>query len=388
MGTPSGSQGGCMDIKNCPLLLADLDLLRKSICFKSLFVPGVCCPENGVEILAVDESLNVVNQVKETAALAAENEPSSSSSSNGGFVGAPISSGPGSNKRPQFTAVPTLDEVSTTSRPVAAFQGERHKNRVPGTNLECGVTKIPQGRIVGGNDTFEGEYPWMVAIYLHGNGRKEFWCGGALISPLHVITAAHCTKDAKKRPFLNTQFSVKLGEWDLSDADSYSEEFRIVDYSAYPEFKSNGFYNDVAVFKLDKPVIFNQHIQPICLPTAQHRTKDFVGTLPVVLGWGTDRYGGEEVPRLQGLPLPVWTNKDCDNAYFQPITEVFLCAGYPSGGRDACQGDSGGPLMLYDDETQSWMLIGVVSFGNRCAEPGYPGVYTRITHFMDWIPSK
>ena len=95
------------------------------------------------------------------------------------------------------------------------------------------------------------------------------------------------------------------------------------------------------------------------------RRRSFVNTLPVALGWGTTRYGGEEVSRLRGVPLPVWHNKDCDDAYFQPITEVFMCAGYADGGRDACQGDSGGPLMLYDDRTGSWMLIGVVSFGNR-----------------------
>ena len=77
----------------------------------------------------------------------------------------------------------------------------------------------------------------------------------------------------------------------------------------------------------------------------------------MALGWGTTYYDGEEVNILRGVPLPVWTNEDCDQAYFQPITEVFLCAGYADGGRDACQGDSGGPLMLYDEEAQSWLLV-------------------------------
>ena len=85
----------------------------------------------------------------------------------------------------------------------------------------------------------------------------------------------------------------------------------------------------------------------------------------MVLGWGTTYYGGDEVNTLRGVALPVWTRSDCDQAYFQPITEVFLCAGFADGGRDACQGDSGGPLVLYDEVEQRWVLLGIVSFGNR-----------------------
>jgi len=225
----------------------------------------------------------------------------------------------------------------------------------------------------------------MAAIYLHGAGRREFWCGGALVTDRHVITAAHCTKDKNKKSFSPSQFTVRVGEWDLGDADEYSIELAVSKFQAHPNFRPNGFYNDIAVFTLEKAVPFTQYIQPICLPTGHFSDQLFTNQLPTALGWGTTYYDGQEVPRLRGVPLPVWTNEDCDKAYFQPITEVFLCAGYADGGRDACQGDSGGPLMLYQEDTQSWMLIGVVSFGNRCAESGYPGVYTRVNNFIDWV---
>ena len=80
-----------------------------------------------------------------------------------------------------------------------------------------------------------------------------------------------------------------------------------------------------------------RYIQPICLPTGRYAQEKFTHSLPMALGWGTTYYDGQEVPILRGVPLPVWTNEDCDSAYFQPITEVFLCAGYADGGRDACQ---------------------------------------------------
>ena len=105
----------------------------------------------------------------------------------------------------------------------------------------------------------------------------------------------------------------------------------------------------------------------------------------MALGWGTTYYDGEEVDRLRGVPLPVWTNEDCDQAYFQPITEVFLCAGYADGGRDACQGDSGGPLMGEQPGEDKVFLAGVVSWGLGCAHQDLYGVYTKVSKYQDWI---
>ncbi|GBP11577.1 Venom serine protease Bi-VSP [Eumeta japonica] len=138
-------------------------------------------------------------------------------------------------------------------------------------------------------------------------------------------------------------------------------------------------------------------IQPICLPAeAELRARSFENYNPIVAGWGNTEFRGPSAPHLQALQLPVVSNEYCAEAYAaykkQHIDERVLCAGYRRGGRDACQGDSGGPLMqpIWSQQTFKtyFYQIGVVSFGKNCAEAGYPGVYTRITHYVPWLQRK
>lgn len=96
--------------------------------------------------------------------------------------------------------------------------------------------------------------------------------------------------------------------------------------------------------------------------------------------------GGKESTVQRQVVVTVWRNEDCNAAYFQQITSNFLCAGYKEGGKDACQGDSGGPLMLKIEGR--WTQIGIVSFGNKCGVAEYPGVYTRISEYIDWIKNN
>lgn len=344
--TPDGLTGTCDDLSSCPQLLLDLGNLRQSICFKSLFVPGVCCPNR--------------------------DGPST-------FV-TPI---------PDVVTVPTTVRTTTTTRLTTTTRRPSVVVTSGGPTVppdaDCGQPEVPTFRVVGGEESLPGRWPWMAAIFLHGSRRTEFWCGGSLVGPRHVLTAAHCTRDSKQRPFSPRQFTVRLGDVDLKrdDEPSSPETYQVVEVLAHPRFSRVGFYNDIAVLVLERTARRSRYVIPICLPPARYRHEPFVGYKPTVVGWGTTYYGGKESTVQRQAQLPVWRNDDCDQTYFQPITSSFICAGYPEGGKDACQGDSGGPLMLKVEG--HWIQIGIVSFGNKCGEPGYPGVYTRITEYTDWI---
>ncbi|XP_058801406.1 proclotting enzyme-like isoform X3 [Phymastichus coffea] len=362
--TADDGPGKCQDLSNCPQLLLDLTKLKKSICFKSLFVPGVCCPVEKIVIPNVSPP-----------------PP-------------PATTKPTPRPIPLFP-VPT----TTTRRPTKPDPTDLLGNNSTGSGFEsidnnfidddeCGVRNAGKYRVVGGEEALPGRWPWMAAIFLHGARRTEFWCGGSLIGSRHILTAAHCTRDQRQRPFLARQFTVRLGDIDLENDDepSIPETYNVKEIHAHSKFSRVGFYNDIAILELDRPVRRTPYAIPICLPQSRHKGEAFAGARPTVVGWGTTYYGGKESTVQRQAVLPVWRNDDCNQAYFQPITSNFLCAGYSQGGKDACQGDSGGPLMLRVENR--WMQIGIVSFGNKCGEPGYPGVYTRVSEYLDWIKSN
>ena len=175
-------------------------------------------------------------------------------------------------------------------------------------------------------------------------------------------------------------FQIVAGEHN-QDVDEGNEQeivlSKIIQHEDYNGFTVS---NDVSVLKLSKPLTFNKYVQAIPLPEPGHAASGEC----IVSGWGTTSEGGSTPDVLMHVKVPIVSDAECRDAYGQSeIEDSMLCAGVPEGGKDSCQGDSGGPLACED--TGSRYLAGVVSWGYGCARPNYPGVYTEVSYFVDWI---
>ncbi|XP_067613672.1 serine proteinase stubble-like isoform X1 [Eurosta solidaginis] len=202
--TPNGRPGRCEDLSSCPALLLNLSSLRESLCFKSLFVPGVCCPlPESSTMLTTQRPLKLTTKAPVTAIATKR----------------PTTPHPASS--PSLVLIPQLKPSTTTTTTTTTPNPLGNELELLGNNNivdpeECGQQEYSSGRIVGGVEAPNGQWPWMAAIFLHGPKRTEFWCGGSLIGSNYILTAAHCTRDSRQKPFAARQFTVRLGDIDLS----------------------------------------------------------------------------------------------------------------------------------------------------------------------------
>jgi len=255
--------------------------------------------------------------------------------------------------------------------------------------IECGqgpyraLTIHEQQRIVGGTDAVRGAWPFIVALL---NYNKQF-CGGSLIDETHVITAAHCI--AHMSSWDVARLTVALQMHTLRPLDAQAIRVKVRRVTRHKGFDARTLYNDIAVLTLAKPVEFSPSISPVCLPDP-NETSTYVDQEASVIGWGALREGGAQPSVLQQVTVKVQSNDECKKNYGKDspagIIPSMICATYP--GKDSCSGDSGGPMIIQSKPGGKWVLAGIVSWGIGCGQPPYPGVYSRVTSFMNWISSN
>ncbi|XP_041980970.1 transmembrane protease serine 9-like [Aricia agestis] len=276
-------------------------------------------------------------------------------------------------------------------------------------NAECTKYRreylnIHEYPIIGGRTTVPGEFPHMVALgWKAVKGDYIFKCGGSLISPKFVVTAAHCSRSAKD-PKVSNQVPeiIRLGAKNLAkmlvngESAFYPRDIKIVKITNHPNYKSPKQYSDIALVEMEKEVGFDTNVQPACL----WRVRDIgnLGAAVSASGWGVTEVGGKTTTtELQVGDLDVIDDNYCDqllrpkcNRYWCGLQEHQMCAGKLAGDVDACQGDSGGPLQSRINldprlKGKMYYLLGVTSVGFGCARQNTPGIYSRISSFLDWI---
>ncbi|XP_071526049.1 venom serine protease 34-like [Panulirus ornatus] len=250
----------------------------------------------------------------------------------------------------------------------------------PAGQCECGKVNRAT-RIVGGVKTEVHEYPWHVGL-VSAPGTAPF-CGASIINSMWIMTAAHCVAGLGPG---DLKAVVGDHKWSSGSETSVTKTLTVEEVIINNKYDEDTFNNDIALLKLRKTISFNRNnkIAPVCLPSASESYKNVNA---IVSGWGVLAEDGDQPKQLYEVTVPTMTNGKCKEKYgAAAVTANMICAGLDEGGKDACQGDSGGALVTPGGSTPARMVqIGIVSWGSGCAQPNLPGVYTRVSRYLDWI---
>ncbi|XP_023129652.3 chymotrypsin-like elastase family member 2A [Amphiprion ocellaris] len=243
----------------------------------------------------------------------------------------------------------------------------------------CGLPAFPPlaSRVVGGADARPHSWPWQISLQYNNRGEWKHDCGGTLISNQWVLTAAHCISSGR-------EYRVVLGKQNLRETENGEVFMGTADIIVHEKWDALLFRNDIALIKLQSPVVFSDTVMTACLPTNG-------AILPnneacYVTGWGHTYTGGLVADILQQALLPVVDFATCSqyNWWGSMVTESMVCAG-GDGVVAGCNGDSGGPLNCQND-SGAWEVHGIVSFGFfSCNFPRKPTIFTRVSAYSDWI---
>lgn len=267
-----------------------------------------------------------------------------------------------------------------------AVAGERQAGNRPAVTLREANPPAKAGKghraaadpkIVGGTAVPSGTYRFMAFLHISIGG-STYLCGGSLIDPSHILTAAHCAEGASAAGITawigGNQMSGSIPQGSLQRSASA--------VAVHPSYNGNTQQYDAAVITLSQavPSAANGGIDPVTLVSSGSGAGLAQNTSLTVAGWGTTSSGGSMASQLMSVAVPVQSDQYCSGQYAGSgySTSTMFCAGPQGGGKDSCQGDSGGPIFF--DNGGVLTQVGVVSWGYGCAQAGYPGVYSRLAN--------
>lgn len=282
-------------------------------------------------------------------------------------------------KRPSVITTPAIRAPTPNNNNNAATCGQRLDNTL----------NRPAFRIFGGRYSDITEQPWQAVINVYQSRLSSYFyrCGGILIDSCWVLSAAHCFESGEKVDSLE----VVLGRTFRKQNSSSEQIFKVEKYWIHEKFDQATFDNDIAILKLKTDIgicaVYSPEVRPACLPKPGLALLDW--TECEISGYGRhSEFSDEYSERVKRGYVRLWPKEHCipEVLHGRTVTSNMLCAGDTRGLDDACKGDSGGPLVCRTEDGMT--LMGVISWGVGCGLKDTPGVYTRVSNYIDWINSK